>query len=294
MIKTTTGSSVFLVCLLSVAVLGSSAFGKQRVKDCQILDQTPEAVYECDAGFVSGSDVQDFGKIEVMEVNADWAFYYCRTDVGDVDLNLRAKDTVFSDKLGGLLPREVAKIALDAGLAMRPEKGMAVQLRFQPGIYSDLSNLSGDSFSSPFSVSVIHTFDRSLSGMAGLEIRSGFDLPVIPLIGIVWAISDDWTLDLRCPRSKLAYSLAKDWNTYLAFEWENTTYSLGDHNNDLTIDYLKTCWGVTHRMPNEMLVRGEIGTELERSIRFGGDSSPISQVEVDRAVFLRAGIGAAF
>jgi hypothetical protein len=292
--KTTTGASVLFVCLLSVAALSSSAFGKQRVKECQILDQTPEAVYEIDAGYVSSSDAQDLGKTDMMEFNADWAFYYCRTDSGDVDLNLRAKNTVFSDTLQGLFPNQVAMIALDAGLAMRPEKGMAIQLRVKPGIYSDLSNLSGDSFSSPFSLSVIHTFDSSLSGMAGLEVRSGFNLPVVPLFGIVWAIDDYWTLDLRCPRSRLAYRVAKDWNTYLAFEWENTTYSLGKNNDDLTIDYLKTCFGVTHRLPNDMLVRGEIGSELERSIRFGGDPSPISQVELDRAVFTRVGIGAAF
>lgn len=213
---------------------------------------------------------------------------------GDLDLNLRAKSTVFNTTLSGLFPSQVEKVALDAGWTMRVDKGLAVQLRAQPGIYSDLTSLSADSFSSPFSLSVVHTFDTALSGMAGLEIRSGFDLPVMPLIGIVWGINDDLTLDLRCPRSKFVYRFAKDWNTYLGLEWENTTYSLGGDNKDLTVNYVRNYLGIAHRMPNEMLIRGEIGTEFDRSVRFRGDPGAISQVDMDRAAFLRVGVGAAF
>lgn len=73
------GASVFLVCLFFVAGVGSSAFAKQQGKECQILDQTPEAVYEFDVAYVSLSDIKDIGKTDILEVNADWAFYYCRT-----------------------------------------------------------------------------------------------------------------------------------------------------------------------------------------------------------------------
>jgi hypothetical protein len=125
--------------------------------------------------------------------------------------------------------------------------------------------------------------------MAGLDIRPDFDLPVVPLFGVVWAINDDLKLDARCPRSKLTYCLARNWNTYLALDWENTTYEVSGDSNRMTMNYFKAYWGITCQLSNQALARAEVGTIFDRSAKFDN-----SDVDIDRACFFRVGMGAAF
>jgi hypothetical protein len=273
----------------------SMASARQRAKECQILDATPESVYEFDFEYIPRSDVENLGKTDIIGINADWSFYYYRASAGDIDLNLRANSAIFRNSVDGIFPSQVAEVALDAGWAVRLDKGYALQMRTEPGIYSDFVHLSGDAFFYPFSLSLIRAFDSSLSATAGLEIRPDFDLTVMPLFGAVWAINDDLKLDARCPRSRLTYYLARNWNTYLSLDWVNTTYDVSGDAHRMTLDYFKAYFGITHQMSNQALVRAEIGTIFDRSAKYETlDSDFKWQVDIDRACFVRLGMGAAF
>ncbi len=292
--KGTIGGLYVSTALLAIACI--TAAGAQGAKECQILDALPSSVYEFDMEYIPSSDVDGFGKTEMIEMSADWAFAYFRAgDAGDFDLNMRADSTVFFHSLGGLFPNQVAKVALDAGWALRLEDGYAVQVRAEPGIYSDFDHLSGDSLFYPFSFALIRAFDPSLSAMAGLEIRPEFNLPVMPLVGVVWAIDDDLTLDARCPCSKLNYCLAKDWNTYLALDWANTTYQVSGAVDRFTLNYLKAYWGVTYQLADQALVRAEVGAIFDRTAKYENSASDSkNEVDIERAYFVRLGMGAAF
>jgi hypothetical protein len=284
---------------LSVALLTitcSMASAKQNAKECQILDALPESVYEFDFEYIPSSDVEDLGKTDIIGVNADWSFAYFRAGaVGDIDLNLRAASTIFHNSVNGVFPSQVAKVALDAGWALRFDKGFAFQMRAAPGVYSDFNNLSSDSLSYPFSVALIRAYDPGLSAMAGLEIRPDFNLPVMPLFGVVWTINDYLKLDARCPRSKLTFYPASGWNTYLALDWINTTYDVSGDADRMTMDYFKAYFGVAHQISNQALVRAEFGTIFERSAKYENlDSDRTWEVDIDRAFFFRLGMGAAF
>lgn len=294
--KVTSGTVVFFFGAALLAITCSMASAAQRTKECQILDALPQDVYEFDLEYIPSSEVDGFGKTDMIGMSADWAFAYFRfKDAGDIDLNLRAESTIFVHSLDGFFPSQVGKMALDAGWALRLDQGYAVQARAQPGLYSSFNTLSSDAFFCPFSLALIRAFDPSLSAMAGVEVRPDFDLPVMPLIGAVWAINDNLTLDARCPRSKLNYCLARNWNTYLAFDWVNMTYAVSGVVDRMTMNDLKAYWGISCQLSNQALLRAEVGTIFDRSVKYENSSLDVNQeADIERACFFRLGIGAAF
>lgn len=285
---------------VAVCLCASWASAKGRFKQCPILDQAPDSVYRVSFGYIPDSDATEGGGIvgstDIIEVNGEWAFAYFR-DVahGNIDLNLQFEGTVFHDSLDDRLPSQVGRLALDAGWALRSERGLAFVTRLAPGLYSDFQDLGTEAVYCPVAFSLVRTFRTDFAGMFGVEIRSGFDRVLIPLVGIVWEPDDRVRVDLRCPSSRISWLMSGQWRTHLGLDWENTSYALDDRREKLTLDYFRAYWGLGYQVSTQLQLAGELGSIFQRSIDFDEDVAPSSDdLDVDDSWFLRLSASAPF
>lgn len=264
---------------------------------CQILDKPLEHLYEIGVSYVPDSRFEGYGKSDVLELDADWAFGYIKDfGGGEMDFSLFVQDIMFLDSADLNLPSQVGKVVLDSGFTLRNPSGTAVQIRLLPGLYADLDRIDTDSFYVPVSFALIRAFRPDLSGRAGLDIRPGFRRLFMPIVGLAWKISDGVRLDAGLPQTKLQWAIAENLETYLALEWENTSFDLGraDHTGDdrLTIDDISAYWGMQYRVSDSLQFKGEIGNVFNRSVEF--DQDPDSKIDVQSALFVRFAVGAPF
>lgn len=290
-----------VLSLLALTFTALPASAKPAAKKCQIMDGTPENVYEVRFAYVPESDAtleasgSSLGSVDTMEVEGDWAFSYYRYSAGVLDLNLDLRATIFHDTLNGMLPSQVAEFALDGGWGWRGNSGLSAQLRLAPGLYSDLDEFSGDSFNCPVSVSLIKAFNPSISGQIGFQWRPGFARAFMPLVGVVWQANEYVKLDLRCPRSKVTVYIPDNWNTHLGLDWDAMSYSMSDGRDLISLDDFRAYWGVGYRVSNQVHVNGDLGFLFHRTVSFEADDQHWGDdLEVERNFFLRASVAAPF
>ena len=148
-------------------------------------------------GYVANADVANGGSISLFETDGYWTFAYF-TDIlrADIDCNLVLESKAISGSGGINLPDHVLQLAADIGATWRYVDGATLSVRAMPGFYADLEELSSDGFSVPFSLVYSEPFTPTLSGVIGAQVRPGFDLVLMPHVGVVWSLSD--RVQLRC------------------------------------------------------------------------------------------------
>jgi hypothetical protein len=250
-------------------------------------------VYRVSLAVIPESRFEGYGDSPAMEIDGDWHCAYFRGVIyGDLDVSFRLRSMVFPDSVGLGLPDQLAAFALDAGWTFRRADGLAFQVRGRPGLYSDLEGSVSDMFHVPFSLAAIRSFDERLSGIIGLDVRPGFEMPVMPRLGLAWEVFDTVRLEAGLPAGKLTWLVAADWSTHLAFEWRNTSFDLEDDHDQITVEDFRASWGLTRRLYEDLYLGGELGYVFERSVEFGEEFTEEVEVE-DRMVF-RFGLNGPF
>jgi len=292
------------IILAMVLLFGVSANDANAAKNRsegldQILDVPSEPVYRLSAGYVESSPVESHGDVSMFEMDAYWGFaYFWDILFGNVDLALKMNTTFLSSSTGADLPGQFGRIALDAGWTGRFGKGISLQARIFPGIYTDFEELGADSLYLPFSIAMVKTVNSELSGILGAEIRPGFKQEVMPLVGVVWMIDKDARLDARLPESKFSYYLGRGWSAHAGFKWQNMSYAIDENGlgaGQLTVEDFRFFGGVIFRLSDNVQFGGEIGKVTGRSFEYNRtDGGAESDYDVDSATFFRFTLGGPF
>jgi len=264
---------------------------------CQIVDKPLDHFYEVGLSYTPESRFAGFGKSDVLELDADWAFGYIKDfGGGEMDFNLAVRDILFLDSAGLDLPNQLGIVALDSGFTLRNGSGTAVQIRLKPGLYTDLDEIDTDSFYLPVSFTLIRAFNRDFSGMVGLDVRPEFDRLLMPIVGVAWKISDDFRLEAGLPRSRFQWAVMPELKAYVALEWDNTSFHLRESSEGdermMTVEDMRAYGGVQYRVSDILQFKGEIGSVFNRSVEF--DSHTDGKVDVEDSVFVRFAIGSPF
>jgi len=290
-----------VVVCIQAWVLQAVAWPQERRQEyCQILDAVTDPVYEVGFAYLGESRFDGYGKSVMIELDADWNFAYFRDVLrGDIELDLDFLSVVIFKSAGLQLPDQVAKIAVDAGWTWRYEGGSALQVRAAPGIYSDIEEIDGDMFFVPLSCSMIQVLGPEWSGIAGIELRPGFERTIMPILGLAWEVREDLRLELRVPESKCVWYINRDWITHFGFEWQSTSFSLREHGSNgrdmITLEDLRAFLGLTHSISDQFRVTGEIGRSFGRSVEFEHDALGLdNNIDIDRAWFVRFALGGPF
>jgi len=282
---------------LAVLTCGTAAVwpGDETPAECQILDAHTQPVYRLGLGFTGESRFEDYGDSAMIEFEADWAFAYFRNVFSaDLGFALNVRSILFLDSGGINLPNQLAEIAVDVGWTRRM-RDLALQARVRPGIYADLEKIDSGTFFFPFSLAVIRSFNPDLSGVAGLDIRPGFERALMPRIGVAWEASEKLRIDAQLPESRLTCFILPDWTTDVSLLWRNTSYRLRDDRDMLTIEDIRLAWGLTYRTADQVEFNVQLGRSFHRSVEFEDVATDEPQdVDISNATFLRVTVGGPF
>jgi hypothetical protein len=277
-------------CLVAVA---ATARAQDGFPPCQILDRVEEPAWQVHAGLVGSADVEapDGSSFRQQQLRGGGGLYYWRTGLGDIEL-AGAYDLTFYDGSGGVdLPDRTAALRLDAGYVWRQWDGSAVKLNLYPGLYSDLRDPGFEDLALPLQVLGIQAFNPQLSGVLGVALYPGFDRSFDPRFGIRWALSDQLSLDLMYPESRLLFRPRDNWDVFAGLRNEAVAqYQLEEDDPRDSFRYEETRVYVGVNAPVSGVLRAMVraGWVMNRAVDFGR-TQPARDVE--DTYFVQAGVG---
>jgi len=288
-----------IVVIMMAGLLGLpyGALGGSGSGTCQIVDKPLDHLYEVGLSYVPESRFVGYGKSDVLQLDVDWAFGYIKDfGGGEMDFNLVIQDIMFLDSAGLDLPNQLGNVVVDSGFTLRNNSGTSVRIRLKPGLYTDLDEIDTDSFHLPVSFALIRAFTPDFSGEVGLDVRPGFHRLFMPILGVAWKINEDMRLDAGLPHSKFQAAITPELKTYLAFDWENTSFQLaesaeGDENR-ITLEDMQVYWGMQFKSSDTLQFKGELGNVFNRSVEF--DRNADSKIDIQNSLFVRFAVGAPF
>lgn len=262
------------------------------------LDAPVDPSYWLTLGIFSGSGIEgSAGKdISFCELDARWDLAFFRDILlGDIDLGMRMHDVFFTDDGGlGATPDFLLGLAIDAGWTWRFLDGGSIEARIAPGIYSSTDALGGGMFGFPFRAAYYRVISPETCFMAGAEIRPGWDLPFMPLLGVAWQPIDTFRVDLAIPRTR-AYIYAWRFTFFGGFEWRNMTYNMkgGGEPDNVTLDDILFSAGGRFRISDEFHLGAELGKAVHRGIAFE-QKGKNADLDIDDGTFIRFFVGGPF
>lgn len=261
---------------------------------CPVLDVRRDPVYTLDLGLVLPADIETGDAFSLMEWDIQTDLLYFREVLlGDLDVRLRFQSAIPLNGGGLKLPDQLLAVSIDNRWTWRYVNDTAFQWRFEPGFYSALESLSLESLAMPMTFTGIKTIDSTLSAVAGISLRLGFERVFMPVAGVAWQPAPGFRLEALVPESRVIYYVRQAWAVHARWAWESMTYQLPDDRHDrkrVTFESQRLALGLTHEVNPEFRIGGEFGLLSGREIEFGRGGKG----DVDSALYLRVGIGGAF
>ena len=296
-------TKTLVACLgLTAALCGGRAlamgYGDYGASVGLISSEDLAHTFEVGALFAPEADIKGAGDTSMMEADSDWALAHFKDVVrSDVDMGLVVNTLVFGDDAGIGLPGAVVEAALRIGALWKGNEA-AVELRLSPGLYTDFDGLSGRDFACPVGGVASYRFHPEFAGMAGLEVRPGFDRNVMPLLAVAWNPSDYVRLYVGIPRTRLLFRYPDVFSFYLDAEWRSVTYDMtesGDNEREaLTVDDTRFGMGFVWQATDNLQLGLEGGVLRWRSLEFERGRRPDEEHEMDGSSYFRASVGMPF
>ena len=246
-------------------------------------------MYSRDAEFGS------YGKTDVVEARFGVNFRAIEDFLwGELELGLAAHAFYFVDNPGmKALPDALLDASGNAAYVLRFDNGWAWRLWARPGVYSDPT---APAFGCPAGLSFYFAPTDDFSLQLGAAVRPGWDIPVVPEVGIKYRPGDQLEIELGCPSSRLTLFPGYILSFFVAGEWRNVTYALDDEDasmpDKLTMDDITASAGVSLRILGTIVATGEIGTFLEREL--SADVEKDNALDVSKEPFVRVTVSGVF
>lgn len=290
------GLIVFAAAVLSTEA--ANPWGLSGGK-CQILDKGGSPVYRVTAAYMPDSDVEAGSSTSMFEVDADWGCGMLHDFAGgDLVSRIHFNNTFLLESADLDLPEHLAEISFDMEWVKRMRDGVGLIAGIRPGIYSDLEKLDGDGFFVPLKLAVVKRFGPTISGIAGMFVRFGFDRELLPIVGIEWQPVKEFRLELALPESFVSVRPSDEWSIFGRFQWNNTSYDLRDRADDnrkmITLEDFRTSLGVETMLSSDLGLVLETGRSYNRAMDFERRNSSSVELEIDEAFFVRGGVAGYF
>jgi hypothetical protein len=155
------------------------------------------------ASFVLSAQVRD---TVLLRLGVEWQRY-------SFDPDARA---AVPDSLQGL------DLAIGADLQITP--ALLLRVAAHPGIYSDFRDVSWQDFNIPFEIVGTYFVSSDLIFIGGIYVDVDSDLPVYPVGGIHWKVSDKWVIEGIAPRPQLQYLLSDSITLFAGADIRQATF----------------------------------------------------------------------
>lgn len=256
----------------------------------QVLDAPARPQYALRLAILDDTRFGAYGESDMLEIDLHWKLAYYRNILyGDLDFTLLSENRIIRDHLSLVLPDILSALALETGWTWRYTNGYSFELRTFPGLYGDIFSMNSRLWGLPTRFLLHRAIDSNLAGVAGVEIRPGWDLPLVPFGGIAWEASRMLRCELMVPRSRALLYLGPV-TLFATAEWRNITYAIDEKGvapDEVTFDDYLLSAGASLKINDENHVSLEAGTFIDRKMRT--DLSGAGTVSLDGGDFIRLG-----
>lgn len=235
----------------------------------QVLDAPTRPQYSLRLTILDETRFGSYGESDMLEIDLRRNLAYYRNILyGDLDLALFLETRVLRDNLVLELPDMLNALALEVGWLWRYTNGYSFELRAFPGLYGDIFSMDAALLGIPTRLLLHRAIDRDLAGVAGVEIRPGWDRPLMPYGGIAWEGSRRLRCEIMVPRSRVLLYLNR-LTLFATAEWRNITYAIDESGfapDEVTFDEYLVSAGASVKLTDEIHLSLEAGTFLDRDM----------------------------
>ena len=241
------------------------------------------------------SEFGKYGKTDVAEGRIGFNFRPIEDFLwGELELGLGGHAFYFVDNPGlKALPDALLDASVNAAYVLRFDNGWAWRLWAKPGVYSDPT---APAFGCPAGLSFYFAPTDDLSLQFGAALRPGWDIPLVPEVGLKYRPHETLEIELGCPASRITLFPGHILSFFAGGEWRNVTYGLDDDDpsmpDKLTMDDIAASAGASLRILGSLVVTGEFGTFLEREL--SADVEKDHAMDVSKETFVRVTVSSVF
>ena len=215
--------------------------------------------------------------------------------LGDLNVNLRFKSLLFLDDAElVIMPTGLIELPLQFDWTWRYLNGLSFQIGARPGLYADAEAL-GDGLGVPFHTAFYYAVNPQFSWLLGAEVRPGWSLPLMPLVGLGWEPAEAFRLILALPSSTAVLQLGPI-GLFGAAGWRNTSYGMSGEEGDpdlLTVEDIQLGGGLQIAFGANFNLRLEGGLLVNRSLVAENDTAE-DTLDIDNSPYFRAVFGGSF
>ena len=253
----------------------------------QHLDVPRHPAYIYSGLFSPETQFGPYGKTDIAEAFFDFNLF--KDDdflMGYIDLHMFAGLTYFLENPDmSNLPDALLAAGIDLGMCWRFQNGWSMEVRAAPGIYSDITT---PKFGVPLTLNYYFAVDPTLSIQLGGTLRPGWDIPLIPNVGIAWQPNEELRLELGVPKTRITFLPEYMISPFAAFEWRDTTYGMSGKDgvpDSLTLDDMMISGGLTICPMRTWTLSAEYGKFLQREL--SASVAEDNAIKLSKEVFFR-------
>ena len=169
------------------------------------------------------------------------------------------------------------------------------QVRVEPGLYTDGSDIDGDDYQSRGLAAVGYKFSPTFRLLAGAYYTETYgDASVYPAIGLVWNPSDRFTLHIAPPEPRLSFYATDDWALHFKVAPAGGSWNLDAETSDVVDQLIYTNFrvgaGIERRIYKNFWATLWCGSNVFQSLEFqDGNERTIFDEDLDESYYLYLG-----
>ncbi|KAB0664053.1 hypothetical protein F6V25_14700 [Oryzomonas japonica] len=227
-----------LCCLITVAA-SSCALAQDTdevtkpVKEAVAASVRPERPLTeatVDTTWLPASKIRSTGgDLTMGEVKAGFSRRFVVTPQLDLSAGMNYSLREIDAPDSARLPDALHLISLNLGAEYHVNKALTLGLRISPSVASDFTGFTGSDIRVPVAAHAGFQVSRSLFLLGGLAYTGmNRSYPVLPVLGLVYTPTEQWTFALGFPRTGAIYRPDKDTELFAGGEFAGGEYQLHD------------------------------------------------------------------
>ncbi len=206
----------------------------------------------------------DFEYIRRIPIHGQWYF--------QIGANYERFD--FGGSATRLLPTTLQSINVPIGISYIYRGHVGFLAQFRPGVNFE-HDISTGAFDIPFQIGSFYPFiDEKFYGVWGVGTSMLRDWPVIPMVGIIWVINDQFRIMGHAPEPKIIYQPNENWTFWVGGEFAGGSYKVGRRSDsrlsNTVVDYteIRVGGGFSYEPNDNWEINVVGGCAVDRSFDF--------------------------
>jgi hypothetical protein len=246
----------------------------------------------------------NFGNITEISSSASFVLSAQVRDNALLRFGIEWQRYSFEPEAQAPVPDSVQGLDLAIGADLQVSPAVLLRIEAHPGIYSEFHGFSWQDFNVPFEIAGTYFVSSSLLFIGGVYVDVNSDLPVFPIVGVHWKVSDKWVIEGIAPRPQLQYLLSDSITLFAGADLREATFRVDNQFgqargipklNDAILDYfeIRAGAGVTLKLSRNVDLDLEGGCTPYRRFEYPRADGYKVKSE-DLVPYLRLGFSAKF